>query len=177
MRKGYIGPLGDDFPSIFPIALGLIIFFSALYVAYASYQMKEDYVQTMRANIMISRAVRYQIYFDKDYWDFTCDLALALKTNYAVHLVMWLEENDQGKGNQIVKWGNGWGNDAICPSPMSSSGRDLWGRSSFNSPADLSNKVSDIAKNRVITVMTYPVLVVSENKENTPARLVVVTWR
>ncbi|GEM_PF-4550994 len=175
-KKGYIGPLGDDFPSIFPIALGLMIFFSTIYVAYSAYQSKEDYVQTMRANIMISRAVRYQIYFDEDYWDFACDLASALKTNYAVHLAMWLEEEEEtwrGTTTGVVNFG--YNNYALCPKYSGLSSNFWRGQSSGGQP-DPYAVIADKTKNRVITIMTYPVLYTTD-EGNKPVRLVVVTWR
>ena len=161
-RRGYIGPIGDDFPSIFPLLLGLLIFFSALYVAYLSYQSKNDAVQCMRANLMMSRAVRYQVYFDDRYWDYACHLGLALRGNYRVNLIMWIEYKDSGK----------WVLAGLCPSRDS----DFW--NPFGPPEDtkaLQVIISKITMNKQSATMTYPVL--WKSGVNKQARLVVVTWR
>ncbi len=162
-KRGYIGPLGDDFPSIFPLMLGLIIFFSTLSLAYTAYQAKNDTVQTMRANLMISRAVRYQIYFDEDYWSYACQLALALRGNYQTHLAMWIEyEGDKG-----------WRLGGVCPSEDS---REFWEKY-LNTPSDVQNILLEKTRNRQASFMTYPVIWKGEEGANKPARLVVVTWR
>jgi hypothetical protein len=189
-NRGYIGPLGDDFPSIFPLLFGLIIFFSSLYAAYNIYQAKDSTVQVMKANIMISRAVRSQIYFDGEYWKYACKLGLAMRSNYQVHLAMWLEYKPvqsssssspssaiSGEDLRLVTYSSGgsWpssGQSAICPKD-----RDFWGGSVPNTPSKLSEKIAEMTLNREAATMTYPVVYVDRNGYDNPARLVVVTWR
>ncbi len=155
--RGYIGPLGDDFPSIFPLMLGLLVFFSSLYIAYTTYQSKNDTVQCMRANILISRAVRYQVVFDKEYWKKACNLGLSLRGDYQVHLAMWIEH--QGK--------QGWKIEGVCPLD-----EEFWEDSS-----DPGSLLYQTKGTRAMVTMTYPVIWRSNEGINVPARLVVVTWR
>ena len=163
---GYIGPMGDDFPSIFPLLLGLVVFFSALYTAYATYQTKNDIVQTMRANILISRAIRYQVVFDEDYWKSACNLALGLRGDYQVHLAMWVEEEEKGNGPPGQRYQ--WKIKAVCPQDD-----EFWsGRE--DDPKTLTSQLKDT---KAAITMTYPIVWKGKDGVSTPARLTVVTWR
>ncbi len=89
MRKGFIGPLGDDFPAIFPIALGLMFFFASISIAYDNYNYKADQATLIRANIMISRSARQQSVMTEKYWtSHACPLIEEIQTNYGVHSAM-----------------------------------------------------------------------------------------
>ncbi len=174
-KRGYIGPLGDDFPSLFPLLLGLLVFFSSLAMAYMVYDAKDSNVKAMRANVMISRSVRYQLTFDEDYWKYACSIAMGMRTNYDTHLAMWMEYLDDKGQIHIVSF-EGYRNLALCPLPDSDEGVDFWG-------AYVQNPylvVSDKTKGRYSITMTYPVIWVNDTgpqKLYVPARLVVVTWK
>ena len=90
--RGFIGPLGDDFPAIFPIALGLMFFFGAIAITYDVYNYKSTQANLIRANIMISRSVRAQTLMSPDYWEFqACPLITEIQANYGVSSAMMLE--------------------------------------------------------------------------------------
>ncbi|MCK4327710.1 MAG: hypothetical protein KAW41_04505 [Candidatus Diapherotrites archaeon] len=85
--RGYIGPLGDDFPAIFPIAMGLLLFFSAITLTYDYYNTKHDAALLLEANTALAKAARAQLVFTQDYWDEeggVCDLIDKTKANYGV---------------------------------------------------------------------------------------------
>ena len=85
--RGYIGPLGDDFPAIFPIAMGLMFFFSAITLTYDYYNTKHDAALLMEANTALAKAARAQLVFTQEYWDDgggVCDLIDKTKANYGV---------------------------------------------------------------------------------------------
>lgn len=44
-QKGFIGPIGDDLPSLIPIVTGLVIFFSIFVLTLNTYNEKNDYLQ------------------------------------------------------------------------------------------------------------------------------------
>jgi hypothetical protein len=89
-RKGYLGPIGDDFSSLFPIMFGLLIFFSALTMTYDTYQVKKDWSEVMRANLVISRAVRSQVVFNEDIFKDGCQKLVGIKSGYGVKAGMEL---------------------------------------------------------------------------------------
>jgi hypothetical protein len=91
MKRGFIGPLGDDFPAIFPIALGLMFFFASISVAYDSYYYKDTQSTLLRANVMISRSVRQQGVMTESYWrDFACPLITEIQANYGTHAALMI---------------------------------------------------------------------------------------
>ncbi len=44
-EKGFIGPIGDDLPSLIPIVTGLVIFFSVFVLTLNTYNEKNDYLE------------------------------------------------------------------------------------------------------------------------------------
>jgi len=97
MKRGYLGPLGDDFPAIFPVAFGLMLFFAAITLTFNLYNYKQDTVALMRSNIALSKAVRSQLIFDEELFfgergrDGACDLFDRAKVNYGVQAKMELK--------------------------------------------------------------------------------------
>ncbi len=176
MRRGYIGPIGDDFPSIFPLLFGLLIFFSSLFMAYSAYQAKDNTVQAMKANIMISRAVRYQVVFDGDYWRQACQLAMAMRGDYKTHVAMWISVEKKGWRGRIFLMPNILkyrSFPAVCPLDKKFWGNSISGQWVPESRAQ--DVILNITKGRTAITMTYPVIWKSGTNE--PAKLVVVTWR
>lgn len=57
MKKGFIGPLGDDLPSLIAIMLALTLFFSGLTFAMQTFNTKQGKVRLMKGAIDISRAL------------------------------------------------------------------------------------------------------------------------
>jgi hypothetical protein len=55
--KGFIGPLGDDFPSIFPIVAGVVLFFGTLAYANGVIHEKDDYLEVRKAALGLSYLV------------------------------------------------------------------------------------------------------------------------
>ena len=41
-RKGFIGPIGDDLPSIIPLVFALIVFFSGFYLTMNVFESKQN---------------------------------------------------------------------------------------------------------------------------------------
>ncbi len=57
MKKGFIGPLGDDLPSLIAIMLALTLFFSGLTFAMHTFNQRQGRVRLMRGAVDISRAI------------------------------------------------------------------------------------------------------------------------
>jgi hypothetical protein len=53
-RKGFVGPLGDDIPSIFPIVAGVLLFIGTLVYAFGLVQEKNQYLEIRRAGMTLS---------------------------------------------------------------------------------------------------------------------------
>ena len=57
MKKGFIGPLGDDLPSVVAIVLAMGLFFSGLLYAINTYNQKIVGLEVLRGSIDIGRVV------------------------------------------------------------------------------------------------------------------------
>lgn len=57
MRKGFIGPLGDDLPSIIAILLALTVFFSSMVYTMNIYNQKIEDMQALKGSVDIAKAI------------------------------------------------------------------------------------------------------------------------
>jgi len=57
MKKGFIGPLGDDLPSIIAILLALTVFFSGIVYTLNVYNQKIDDMQALKGSVDIAKAI------------------------------------------------------------------------------------------------------------------------
>ncbi|MEW6295789.1 MAG: hypothetical protein AB1467_05890 [Candidatus Diapherotrites archaeon] len=58
MQKGFLGPIGDDLPSLIPLLFALTIFFSVFYFALTEFTNKADSFDNDVAVVQISNALR-----------------------------------------------------------------------------------------------------------------------
>lgn len=172
-ERGYLGPIGDDFPSIFPIAFGLIFFFGSITITYNNYNQKRDLGQSMRANLLLSKGARRETMVNEEYWGDACDFFKSMKANYGVDGYMMIisekaEEDDSGEG--LVYEFDG-GDPAFCTDISPEAGQDP------ESPDH--NAITSSKEGEQITTMEYPVVVEREVGEDKVAEvygLRVVTW-
>ena len=152
-RRGYLGPLGDDFPAIFPIALGLMFFFSAITLTYDYYNVKRDSALLIEANVALAKAARSQLLFDEDHWEGVCDLVDKTKANYGVRAKVELLEFEDFEFDEM----NFDSTDNPCVDFEDEEGKPLPYEGDF------------------FMSLTYPVLA-PDNTGNKVATLRVTTW-
>jgi len=58
MQKGFLGPIGDDLPSLIPLLFALTIFFSVFYFALTEFTSKASSFDNDVAVVQISNALR-----------------------------------------------------------------------------------------------------------------------
>ena len=148
--KGYLGPLGDDFPAIFPIAMGLMFFFASITLTYDYYTSKQDIATLMKANVALAKAARSQIVFDDEHWDSVCRITDKTKANYGVRARIWLKEFDAENYEFSEDYEIGEDNPCV--------------------------DIDGAPEGRFYISMTYPVLIPVEGG-NKVATLEVMTWK
>ncbi|MFC2174409.1 hypothetical protein ACFLQ2_00880 [archaeon] len=167
--RGYLGPLGDDFPAIFPIALGLMLFFSAITLTYDYYTEKRNAALLIEANVALAKAARSQLVFSKEYWgDDTsgmCALVDRTKANYGVRAKLELKKHDPGVPVETIEF---------IPRLTSSPFND---RLYENPCVDTEDEYGDSIpyETDFFISLVYPVLIEAETG-NELATLVVTTW-
>jgi len=87
-QKGFLGPIGDDLPSLVPLIFSLIIFFSTFTYAMNSMDSRDDDFDADLATLNIARIVRSNGYIT-DHNDFArlCDMINVAGLNYEVALI------------------------------------------------------------------------------------------
>ncbi|MCD6414625.1 MAG: hypothetical protein J7L23_03275 [Candidatus Diapherotrites archaeon] len=171
MRKGYIGPLGDDFPALLPIALGLLMFFSAISLAYAIHDAKSTTVNLMRANVMISRSIREDVHFTREYWTGeACSKMNNTAVNYGVKVAMRIVMSNytyySTTGSSSIEIPSNKTEDSVMLVNSSGGSRAV---------CPLGAQWEDYVPASGLA-MSYPVVVDSQG-QILPATLVVVTWQ
>ncbi|MBI1973997.1 hypothetical protein HYS54_04240 [Candidatus Micrarchaeota archaeon] len=63
MKKGFIGPIGDDLPAMIAVMLALGLFFSAMLVTLNMYNQKITTLQLLNGGMDASRAILAAPYF------------------------------------------------------------------------------------------------------------------
>ncbi|MCD4740330.1 hypothetical protein K8R43_04010 [archaeon] len=180
MKKGYIGPIGDDFPAMFPILLGLMLFFGAVTVTYNVYEAKNSRVNAMRANIMISRAIRERKHMDHDYWkDYACPLLKTSRSNYGIHAAMRIDRTnyttyDTSTPNYVFESKNF----SFDPSDATTEAVCYEGGTTFDDWGKYV-PVQEFMDGRDFVSMKYPIVVDVDDggtKRALTAELEVITW-
>lgn len=55
MKKGFIGAIGDDFPSLIPLFFGVILFFSSIGYAFTTINERNSYINTYVDSLKIAK--------------------------------------------------------------------------------------------------------------------------
>jgi hypothetical protein len=67
MRKGFIGPIGDDLPSVISIMLALGLFFSGIAFALNAYNQKMDSLRLLQGSLEVSRVLTADVLLPADW--------------------------------------------------------------------------------------------------------------
>ena len=57
MKKGFVGPIGDDIPSIFPIVIGVVLFISTIGFVNSQFDARNEQLSLKKAGLGISYAI------------------------------------------------------------------------------------------------------------------------
>ena len=168
-RKGFVGPLGDDFPSIFPIVAGVVLFFATLAYANGVIQEKNDYLDVRKAALGLSYLVTRTGSIDYGYLGMvTCSQELAAyakSRSVKYHVIV------KGASNGIE----------FSETPEELFGLGLEDESLYVScGSEEGESVAEQAMNSNPVIMNFPVAVGCpsySSNTNGLGMLTVVTWR
>lgn len=83
-KRGFIGPLGDDIPAIFPIVAGVLIFITSLIYIYGQVDERNKYLEIRTSSLKLSYIVSEKGLMDNDQFAAKCEgemKAFAKKKN------------------------------------------------------------------------------------------------
>jgi len=72
-RRGFIGPIGDDIPSIFPIMAGIVLFIATLIYANDEFNSKNAGISLRKAGLDMAYIVVEKGYVNQGGFDETCE--------------------------------------------------------------------------------------------------------
>ncbi len=75
-KRGFMGPLGDDIPSIFPIVAGILIFFTSLIYIYQQVEERDAYLNLRSATLQASYIVTENGLMTEAQFSQKCDFEL-----------------------------------------------------------------------------------------------------
>ncbi|MFA6329652.1 MAG: hypothetical protein WCX64_03130 [Candidatus Micrarchaeia archaeon] len=89
-RRGFIGPIGDDIPSIFPLMAGIILFIATLIYANDEFNAKNSAINLRKAGLDMAYIVVEKGYVNQGGFDETCEdlLKPSAKKNNVFFAVM-----------------------------------------------------------------------------------------
>ncbi len=91
--RGFIGPLGDDIPSIFPIVFGVLIFLGTMTYALNQYNQKNSYLNVKQSVLDISNAVDNSGYLSDSSFSISCQsLYSVIAKREGIHAIITVEK-------------------------------------------------------------------------------------
>jgi len=95
-RKGFIGPIGDDLPSLIPILVALIIFFTTFTATFEVYERGNTRFDRIIKVLKISNELRGDKYInDVEEFDELCDKVSVRGVNFKAGLVDLIQEGER----------------------------------------------------------------------------------
>lgn len=166
IQKGFIGPVGDDLPSLTPLIFGLIMFFSAFTAAFNSFDHRNLEFASDIEIMKISKTMQSNGYiFSHENFSLLCSTIGNVNLNYVAGLS---EDAYQKLDRETVldlSFFSSGGKTFFCTNTDKASGNSFKDVVSFK----------DIGDKR-FAARIYPI-VVEDNKIVKPMHLVVIAWK
>ena len=170
LEKGFIGPIGDDLPSLIPVLLGLVIFFSTFTITFNAFDQRNTEFKTDIALMRIARVLQSNSYiYSHDKFNELCNEIGTVKLRY---VAMITSDAVEGKkvGNifDIEAFRDSGNLEYICSNTSPPS---------VHTPAAISDYITvQQASGTKLVSRLYPI-VAEDDKVVKPLHLVVVAWQ
>lgn len=76
LRKAFVGPLGDDIPSIFPIIAGVLLFLSTVYYVSGLVDARSSYLETRKSALDLSYIATEKGFLKQEDFEDLCETRL-----------------------------------------------------------------------------------------------------
>lgn len=87
LEKGFIGPIGDDLPSLIPLLIGLVMFFSIFTLTFNSFDERNQEFDNDLEVMRLSRTLQANSYiYSYDNFEQLCKQVGVVKLNYVAGL-------------------------------------------------------------------------------------------
>ena len=169
LNKGFIGPIGDDLPSLIPLLFGLVMFFSTFTMTFGSFDARNTEFSCDVSVMRISRTLQSNSYiYNYNNFQDLCDNIGLVNVNYVAGVSSQAAEQVDIPNIFEVEFFENTAGAFYCSNVV---------------PDDLSDppKISDFlttndAIDETIVSRIFP-LVVEDDKVVKPMHLFVVAWK
>jgi len=168
LERGFIGPIGDDLPSLIPLLFALVIFFSTFSLTFDAFDSRNREFKDELTVMRISTIMQSNSYiFSHDNFNDLCDGLGLINLNYVAAI-----SNDATTGKQI--------NNIFEVSFFTNKENETFYCSNVDevsSPEQISDFLSlEEAEDRKIVSRIFPI-VLEDEKIVRPMHLFVVAWK
>jgi hypothetical protein len=167
-QKGFIGSIGDDLPSLIPIFLGLVVFFSVFLGVFNDYNQKNKVYTLNQEAVEISMQLKSDpVIVDYDHFMEKCNSIKSTK-NWTAFLVGLPLDTDNYQAINIQGITENYQSDVI-------EHEDEYGNTEhYICNYENLDELEDTSKN--IINFLYPVVLQKKNGFSTTARLYILIW-
>ncbi|MFA5246936.1 MAG: hypothetical protein WC408_03545 [Candidatus Micrarchaeia archaeon] len=96
MKRAFIGPIGDDIPSIFPLMAGIVLFIATIAYANQEFATKTEQIKLRKAGLDLSYIAIENGYMDMDNFPDKCrELLTPASVKNGVYFAVMLRNCDQ----------------------------------------------------------------------------------
>ncbi len=184
-QKGYLGPIGDDIPSLIPIIVGLLTFFAGFTYTLNEFNLRSQSFTADRDTLLIANSLKGDSYISSFHeFDIACQNIRVRGINYAAGIVESTQWNlIQQEAQQALSSGS------THDPPLSFIANHFFGVldpitgqtnllscSSGIPPPITQADLANILVNRPYVVLIFPIAL-EISTAVIPATLVVITWR
>jgi len=174
LERGFIGPIGDDLPSLIPLLFGLVMFFSTFTLTFNTFDDRnvqfDDDISIMR----ISRTLQSNSYiFSHKNFELLCSEIGIVNLDFVAGIT---EQGTRGEDGVVVGsifevefFKNSEGEFMCTNVPLD--------EATLTDPARVENFLPlEVAVDRKVVSRIFPI-VVEDNKVVKPMHLVVIAWK
>mgnify|MGYP001611825270 CR=1 FL=1 len=173
--KGYLGPIGDDIPSLIPIVVGLITFFAAFTFTLNEYNQRSQSFSADRDALIIANTLKGDSYLSNfPEFDTACNGLHVRGLNYMAGIVestQWSRIAKDAQANQDNPRLS-----FVVDHLHALNGQPLICAKGFEAVPVTSTELSQIMENNSFVILTFP-LALETALAVVPATLVVIAWK
>ena len=170
LSRGFVGPIGDDLPSLIPLLLGLVIFFSTFTLAFSAFDARNTDFRDDIAVLRISRTLQSNSYiYSWENFHQLCSQIDVLNIKYVAGItdkIVQANPDDPPAQLYDLEFFSNGTNRFYCSSTEPSAGGKT-----------ISEFITQKgASERKIVTRVFPI-VVEDSKIVRPMHLVVIAWK
>lgn len=177
-QRGYLGPIGDDIPSLIPILVGLVTFFAAFTFTLNEYNTRSNSFNADRDTLVIANALKGDSYIATfAEFDSACKALRVRGLNYATGIVEsreWEKISAAAAANDLPRLAEMADHFYVMKDPVAGD-QSLQCAVGLATPLD-KLELAEILENRSFVVLAFPVAL-QVDFAVVPATLVVITWK